>query len=303
MSRPEHALPVPGAANAALVAGVAATALGLLAVAANASPGALVGVAIAYAAVFQLGFALLHEAAHRKLHPDPRMNRALGLVVGTLFGMSVTMFGITHWSHHLKNRADEEAYDQVGPGEVRWKKAIGWYGMLLGLWYWVIWPANLLILVAPGPASRLARRIRIADAVFDAPPATLRAIRAELLGWAAAVTAVAIAVGPAALALQVAAAWVWSSSNYVEHAYAPRDVATGAFDLRAPRLWSALNLHRELDRTHHRWPDAPWTHLPRLSSGTDGAWLAHWLGQWRGPVRAPAPGPRPLAVIPETPLP
>src|SRR5262249_18525754 len=142
----------------------------------------------------------------------------------------------------------EEAFDQVAPGERWWVKAIGWYGMLGSLWYWGIPVANVAILAAPGGVEAAARRTRVADRGFGRGPADGRSIRIELGLWLAAVAVALSVAGWRAVLLQAAAAWWWSSCNYVEHAYAPRDVVRGAWNLDALAPYGWLNLHRELDR-------------------------------------------------------
>ena len=90
---------------------------------------------------------------------------------------------------------------------------------------------------------------------------------------------------------------LWSTTQYLEHAYSPRSVIDGAFNLRAPAFYSWLNLHRELDLNHHRRPDEPWLHLPRLSPADEERrfWVKHYFSQWRGPqlTEGPAPEPQP----------
>lgn len=293
-------LAVPSALNLVLTAGVAGGLVALLLAGPGSGwPGMLA--VIGFALLFQTNFALFHEAGHGKLHPIPAWNRRLGVIVGTVFGMSFSMFALTHGSHHRKNRTDQEMFDLYYPHQRRWRRAVLWYGMLLGVWFWVIPPFNLLVLLAPRAAARLARRMRIADVVFASGPATLRRIRVELALWLA-LLATAAAVGGAGrvLAFYLPATWLWSTVQYLEHAYAPRDVVAGAFNLRAPAWLSWLNLHRELDLEHHLRPDAPWIHLPALArSRPDGAphprYFRHYLAQWRGPRLTLAPGPAPLS--------
>jgi len=291
---------IPDRLNAALVlVDSAALAVALAWGARAESIGHLAAAVLVFALLFQTNFALLHEAAHRKLHSRPGWNSLLGLICGTWFGMSYSMFAITHLAHHLKNRTDEEMFDLYYPNDSRLKKGLVWYGMLVGLWYWTIPPANLLLLCFPGAYRRLAERWSITDSLFREPPATLARIRIELLGISAALVAVALALGlsPACLLLFYGAAgFLWSTTQYLEHAYAPRDVVNGAFNLRAPAFYSWLNLHRELDLNHHRWPGEPWLHLPRLSPPGERcrSYILHYLRQWRGPRRALERGPPPL---------
>lgn len=298
MSAPP-AWPIPARLNTALVLLVAAAWVGLVGAAGRVEGWALAAVTLAFALLFQTNFALFHEASHLKLHPRPRWNRGLGLVCGTLFGMSAAMFEVTHWSHHLKNRTDQEMFDLYYPHQSRVGRSLVWYGTLCGL----LWPLTLALslgtLLLPGLTRRVAERVQIAERVFQAGPALVRRIRWELLLGLAAHAGLLVALGtpwPRVLLLYGAGAWLWSSSNYLEHVRAPRDVLRGAWNLRAPAPWSWINLHREWDLNHHLHPGVPWLHLPRLA--TDGpprrSWLAHWLGQWSGLRAAHPPGPSPL---------
>lgn len=300
-------LRIPNRLNTCLTLAVTSALFGLLWLGARVEGWALALCVAAFTLVFQTQFALLHEAAHLKLHSDARWNRALGVACGLLFPISCSMLSITHWSHHLKNRSDLEMFDLYYPHESRPRKALAWYGMLLGLWYWVIPPCLVLLLVAPGVFRRLSERLRIAEAIFHHEEISVARIRGELLLCAVALGGVTwlsgLSLGRLGLFYAVAGA-VWSGTNYLEHSYAPRDVVHGAFNLRAP-LYGWVNLHRELDLNHHRWPDVPWIHLPALSSPEERRreYLPHYLSQWRGPRATVEPGPAPLKDVPASELP
>lgn len=304
MSAAQGEYPVPDRLNTALVLVVAGAWAGLLALAARVEgPLALAGVTLAFALLFQTNFALFHEASHLKLHSRPRWNRGLGTVCGALFGMSAAMFEVTHWSHHLKNRTDQEMFDLYYPHQSRLGRSAVWYGTLLGL----LWPLTLLLslgtLLVPGLTRRAAERVGIAERVFQQGPGLVRRIRLELCLGAAAHAGLLAALAvpwPRLLLLYGAAAWLWSSSNYLEHVRAPRDVVRGAFNLRAPWPYGWINLHREWDLNHHLRPEVPWLYLPALAAPGPPrrSWLRHWLGQWSGLRPAREPGPAPLTAWP-----
>jgi fatty acid desaturase len=111
---------------------------------------------------------------------------------------------------------------------------------------------------------------------------------------------VALLVGVAPLRLllfYVPAGVVWSTVQYLEHAFAPRDIDRGAFNLAAPAWLSWLNLHRELDLSHHLHPGEPWVCLPRLSPPGEPrrSYFRHYLSQWKGPRLTLEAGPSPRA--------
>jgi fatty acid desaturase len=95
------------------------------------------------------------------------------------------------------------------------------------------------------------------------------------------------------LLFYASAGLLWSTTQYLEHAYSPRSIIDGAFNLRAPAFYGWLNLHRELDLNHHRRPDEPWLYLPRLSSADEArrSYVKHYFSQWRGPQLTDEPPP------------
>lgn len=296
---------IPNRLNTFLTLAIVSALVGLLVLGARVESGWALGLCVAaFALLFQTQFALLHEASHLKLHSNPTWNRWLGVLSGLLFPISSSMLSITHWSHHLKNRSDQEMFDLYYPHQSRVGRTIGWYLMLVGFWYWVIPPFLLLLLVAPGVFRRMSERLHIAEAIFRHETISVGRIRAELLLCVLVLTSVCWLSGlsVARLALfYAAAAAVWSGTNYLEHSYAPRDVLAGAFNLQAPWPYGWLNLHRELDFNHHRYPDVSWVHLPALSPPEEQrrSYVLHYLRQWTtGPMLTHEPGPKPLKDIP-----
>ena len=291
---------IPGLLNAMLVLLVSSALVGALSCLTIATGKWQVVVAVVvFALLFQTNFALLHEAGHRKLHANPHVNAFLGSICGVWLGMSYSMFAVSHTSHHLRNRTDHEIFDLYYGDESRTRKAIAWYGMLIGLWYWTIPFANLLLLVAPRIYRKIAERLQLTVDVIRQPDAAIRRIRIELLFVVAAPMAMLIAGVPPLrlLTAYIAASFLWSTTQYLEHAYSPRDVIDGAFNLRAPFLYGWLNLHRELDLNHHRHPHESWLHLPKLSDVNEvrRSYVRHYFAQWSGPRRTDEPSPQPLA--------
>jgi len=283
---------VPVVLNRALVVVVTTVLWGLLAVASH-GPWWSVGLsAVAFAVVFQTNFALLHEATHGVLGASARENRALGFVCGVVFPLSITLLTVTHNSHHDKNRGPEERFDAVDDEQELPARRALWTLGLLGVWYLSIPLWCLVLLVAPGAARAFSEERRIGDRVFR-HPGIVRRVRLEL------VTVVVVHVAlwmlldvraGAALALYGAAAFWWSSIQYLQHAFSPLDRVEGAFNLRAPRWYSWLVLHYQLHLNHHRAPHVPWLHLPAMSARNDDgpSYAGQWLRLWRGPVHVSA---------------
>jgi fatty acid desaturase len=80
-------------------------------------------------------------------------------------------------------------------------------------------------------------------------------------------------------------AFVWSSQNYVNHAFSPRDIIDGAHNLKMPLWLKPVYLNFNLHLAHHQNPRIPWTHLPRFIGSGPGrmSFFRNYLRLWKGP--------------------
>ena len=117
-----------------VIAGAQLTALALILAGAKHAAGfALFAWAIAFAFVMQSAHALLHEASHRKLHPNRRVNDGVGFLLAAIFPTSFTFITAAHLSHHRVNRSDAELFDYIKAHEKPWQKIAGYYALIIGL--------------------------------------------------------------------------------------------------------------------------------------------------------------------------
>jgi fatty acid desaturase len=310
---PKHAEPpsaadppwsIPDGLNICLTCAVVAIALALLWLGSQVTAGyAVLGVGVVFSYMMLTNYALLHEATHDNLHSNPRVNHLLGFVAGALFPAPFSMIHYTHRSHHRFNRTDREMFDLYYPTDNRVLKYVQWYCILGGL-FWPLVPLGA-ILIAFCPSvfrSRLFASASPARGLYYVariPQATIRAARIETL------LIILVFAGlywllelrwTSTLVLYACFSFNWSTRQYITHAYSPRDVTDGAFNLRHNRLMSWLLLHGEWDRNHHRRPDVSWYYLPRLSTPDEPriSYIRQYWRQWRGPVPATEPAPQPL---------
>ena len=313
-----HAAPldapaIPATLNIVIAVGAIAIATGCLWLASHAPHWTVV---IAAAFIFSFAnntiFSLLHECVHGVFSPRPKLNEAAGVLFAAFFPTAFTIQRISHFGHHRRNRTDFELYDYYLPHQSRWLKTYWIYCLLTGF-YWAIIPvAGFVYLVCPfafrsrkfqnGPAKwwgfgEFVRDIANEPIARVWPQAVFTFALQALLWWSLALD------WTGWLACYWAFGLNWSSLQYTDHAWSPRDVHEGAWNLRFWPPTQAVFLNYNLHLVHHRRPDIPWLHLPRFVRREDpnpSFWSIYWP-LWAGARPAPpGPGPAPLppAAIP-----
>jgi fatty acid desaturase len=259
---------------------------------------AVFGVGIAFSYLLLTNYALLHEASHGNLQSDARRNHALGVMTGLLFPLPFSLMRSTHQGHHDNNRTDVEMFDLYYPHDNLVIKFVRWYGILCGF-FWPLAPLGALVFsLSPAAVrNRVFRR-------FKPTGYLLHGMQNAAVWWVRAETLLTIVFFAAlfwlldlrwqnTLVLYACFAFNWSTRQYIGHAFSKRDVVEGAWNLRHNRLMSWLLLHGEFDLNHHRHPEVPWYHLPRLSSAgeTQPGYVKQYWRQWLGPRPNTEPAP------------
>lgn len=264
--------PIPARLNVALSIVQVVGSILLLAAASHAESTAVrVAAVVAFTFLMQLGFSLIHEAEHQKLHPNHAANEGLGILLSAIFPGSFQLMKVAHLAHHRKNRSDAELVDYVRPGENRWLKTAQYYGLICGL-IWLGVPL-LTLLIALVPSSLLQRTGKSGGSqaaeylrfLAEARPAR---VRLELLFaavlWGVIWTALSLDLAWVALAYG-GFAFSWASQQYIYHIRTPRHLVEGAFNLRIFRPLGWLYLHFNYHLTHHRAVQVPWLYLPEAT--------------------------------------
>lgn len=274
MTQPNTDMTIPEGLNWVILAISLIASWGVLWVGSHASLPWALGAAVLFALINNTPFALLHEAVHGVASPHAGRNALMGILSAAAFPTSFTMQKIAHLGHHRRNRTDEELYDYYLPHQSRALRSFQLYaGNLLGLYWFCIPVSNLLYLALPwvyvsprfitGPARVLGFEPYVRD------------IAAQPIWriWLECLVALVYQAGVYLLLDLDWQGWVlchwafalhWSALQYVDHAWTPRHVTEGAWNLKVLPIsrYLALNYHYHL--AHHRHPQAPWIHLPRL---------------------------------------
>lgn len=218
-------------------------------------------------------FSLLHEAVHGIFSDNRFRNDFFGIACAAAFPTSFTMQKIAHLGHHKRNRTDKELYDYYLPHESKRVRNVWMYGgNLLGLYWFMIPLSNLLILIAPtyftserfihGPAKALGFESYLEE-IAQYPISRIWVECLLAFTYQAALFYLLDLSWQGWLLCHWFFALHWSALQYVDHAWSPRDVMNGAWNLKVLSLsrFLALNYHYHL--AHHRYPEIPWVYLPQ----------------------------------------
>ncbi|MEA3412910.1 MAG: fatty acid desaturase [Pseudomonadota bacterium] len=255
---------------------------------------------VAFAFLGLTNYALIHEASHHNLHSERRVNNLLGALAGWLFPASFSFLEVTHQAHHRNNRTDGEMFDYYYPDDNLLIKYAQWYSILVGFYPPIIPAGSLLMALVPGVFRLKPWRVAKSSSIlFDRGlfnDWVVRKIRSEvLLGlcfWVAAW--LALDLDPLSVLILYAAFWFnWSTRQYVTHAFSPRDVVNGAWNLTVSRLMGGIFLNGQWDLVHHNHPHAHWQELPELgkASRPPSPYWRQYLSLWAGPRPNPEPAP------------
>jgi len=292
--------PIANGLNTFLVFAVAGLAVGLLWLASWLDNWyCTIGLGLAFSYIMLTNYALMHEAMHLNLHDDLKRNYVLGVISSMFFPVSFTLVQVTHQGHHYRNRTDAEIFDQYYPG--RWNRAVKtwqWYGTLIGIFYLLVVLVSVATAIIPGVTkNKLVSGKAIGNGnLADLTRADLRRLRGEMilsiLFWGLVVWRLELNLW-FMLAMYGMAGINWSTRQYIAHAFSERDVIDGAFNLRHNWLMSKILLNGEWDLNHHRHPDVPWTHLPRvpIDDRERPSYIKQYFRMWMGPVEVTEPEP------------
>ncbi len=251
----------------------------------------LIPLGIVYSYLMLTNYALMHEAAHDKLHSNPRLNYLLGMLTSFFFPMSISMFHNTHTKHHVQNRSEDELFDAYGENESLIKKFTQWYAILLGVfWIYPVLGSLVLTIFPPETVQKWFLDDKPGRAYSGSfTRKEIHAMRRELGLFLLFIIMVLYVLGISPFVLLVyyaCFAFNWSTRQFIEHAYTRRHLIEGALNLKHFPWMSKIFLHRELDLNHHRYPNVPWNYLPLLLA--PGERQIHYIKQyfrmWSGPV-------------------
>ncbi len=268
-----------------------------------------VGVILASLAFSFLGlttYALIHEGAHLNLHSNANTNSMLGTILGWLFPVSFTFIKTAHTVHHLNNRTDSEMFDYYYPEDNLLLKYAQWYSILIGIYPPIIPLGSIILAVLPSFFSlQIWKKDKSSAIIFDRnlfTPHIINKIRLEvftgIVFWILIFRVLDLQLWSVLIMYMVF--WInWSTRQYVTHAFTPRDVINGAWNLKVSRLMGWVFLNGQWDKVHHQHHLARWQDLAELGKTSEKP-IAYWpqyFSLWSGPRKNFEPAPKALESI------
>jgi fatty acid desaturase len=262
-------------------------------------------VGLAFGIVMIPVYSLMHEAAHNSLHPNNKINVLLGRYLSTMFVTSYHFFRHCHLKHHKKNRTDEEMWDLYYEHQNKWLRYGNLYLMMIGLGYFALWLSVILFTLAPSLVhSKFFKKHTEIRGFLEGGdhPFKLRTSQKESLivivfqilclwfvHWDFTTWIILFAVH----------GFVWSSQNYVNHAFSPRDIINGAHNLKIPRWLNVIYLNFNIHLAHHQNPNIPWIHLSKYINSKKGrmTFFRNYIRLWKGPKMTKEPSPKPTSSL------
>ena len=254
-------------------------------------------------------YSLIHEAEHGIINSNEAVNDFMGRWLSTLFIAPYTFFKHCHLKHHKKNRTDEEMWDLYYEHQDKLKRYGTLYGMMIGIGYFSMWLAVLLYAIAPGLIY--TRFFSSHKEVGGFLKGSDRKDKVTKSRWESIVVIIFQVTIFFILDLRFTSwltlfamhGFLWSSQNYVNHAFSPRDIINGAHNLKIPVWLKLIYLNFNLHLAHHQNPKIPWLHLPKFINSGKGriSFFRNYLRLWKGPrlTKEPSPDLNEHSVLPD----
>ena len=250
-------------------------------------------------------FSLLHEAVHKIYSKNQQLNDVMGIFASAFFPTGFTFQRLCHLAHHCNNRSDHEMFDMYYPHDNLLLKRIQFFGIFTGLYWlvlvlgWIIYfvyPGFFVLVSDLGKKSHILRHADVAILLPFGKTTKEARIRYEL-AFTLLTQILIFYLLQLTFGWWLLAYWVfslfWGSLQYADHAFSPRDIRKGAWDLRINPIMRYIFLNYHHHRAHHMNPNVPWFDLAKYIDHGNyrPSFLEIYLRMWKGPVKTTEPEP------------
>jgi len=267
----------------------------------------IIAIMFLFSFVANTTFSLLHEAVHANFHSNKKVNYIGGVILAAFFPTGFSFQKICHLNHHRQNRTDYEMFEAYHEKDNKFLKSFMLYSILTGA-YWICPPLGALwFLISPN--TLLNSKVRNNYEVGRMGAAGMLRNFEGLSKSEVNKMRIEILV---ALMIQVSIfyffnlsflTWIlcygafainWSTLQYVDHAYTPRDVRHGAWNIKVSKFAQAMFLNYHHHLAHHQHPHVPWIHLAKFvnfSEPRPSFWKIY-LRMWKGVEKTEVDAPK-----------
>lgn len=247
-------------------------------------------VCLMFGLVFIPIYSIIHEAEHNIAIPNKKLNYYLGVLLSTLFFASFTFIQKAHLNHHKNNRTDCELIDLYYDRKKKWRKFFGFFTVNIGLkWLGIVVSTFLFAFLPRKTLTKLIQNNKSLSLLISGTNSDnfFNQIRIEsfiaICYHFCLITILDLNILPYVI-LYLFHGFVWSSQNYVSHAFSPRSILKGAHNHRMNPIVQLFYLNFNLHLAHHENPTIPWINLPKyIKEEGRISYLKAYIRLWKGP--------------------
>lgn len=243
-------------------------------------------------------WSLIHEAIHRNLHPDKKMNEGMARFMSVLFGASFHILKFGHLMHHQYNREwESEFYNEQKKN--KFVVYLNHYFKMLGGLYIIEVLMSFVVALTPAiKAKKIAQKLfpdeRHQQAVFNMilKDKHVRQVRMDCVSIVVFYTIAFMLFGrnwPVLLLIVAGRAVIISLMDNAYHYGTPHDNSVLAKELKVSPFFGKFILHFNHHYTHHENTGLPWTHLVAHHKTRNNEYAqglgAAMLAQFKGPLK------------------
>lgn len=239
---------------------------------------------------------LIHEAIHRNLNSNSRLNEYMGRILSIVFGASFQGLTFGHMLHHgLNRRWESEFYDKSVETTIS-AKAKYYFKIFFGVYLTEVIGSLVLCFFSKGTVSKIMSfhdmynsqlRSQIENYFYRRD--RIIKLRTDMYISAIFFTSSLLIFGklwPVFFAIIILRAISISLMDNIFHYGTPPDNSIPGKQVKANKLLSLIILNANYHGTHHSHPDIPWIRLPHESGEPElhEKFFESMRGQFNGPI-------------------
>ncbi len=268
--------------------------------------------AVLFAHVANTVFSLLHEAVHNGFHSNKNTNYFFGVILSAFFPTAYSFQKRCHLNHHKNNRTKLESFELYDQHDSYFLRSFSLYSVLTGFYYTFPFLGCLFLLISPSKMIHSAFNDKVnsykvarmggASMLRNFENLSIKEItrmRLEVLATIIIYFSIIYFLNISLVTWLLcfgAFALMWSTLQYVDHAYSPRDIKNGAWNVSINPITRIFFLNYHYHQAHHQHPNVSWLHLSKFQDpkyDSPSFWKIYFR-MWKGLEKTDVIEPIPL---------